>query len=256
MFRMIRGLQVAAWATVLMTTSLGSTARADDPLPTTDDDPPAKAAPDRKPRVEQKPTSPEDEKLLEGLDPTGNPLETEIEKLERAIAGMRKASEKIEADDTSSKTLEVQKQVIQDLDDLLKLLRQQQQAQQSKSQQQKKQNQKKKDQQQKDRQKLPKQKLDPQNSGKPQEQAGQQPAERNDSDRSRDAQERAEAAKQALAEEARRQQLFKDVWGHLPPHLRDAVLSSFNDKYLPKYEDLVKRYYEALAEKNRKQSAK
>lgn len=249
MDRLIRGLRVAAWMTALMTTSLGFTARADDPLPIDDDDPPAKTDLEKKPQPEQKPVSPDDAKLLEGLDPTGKPLETEIEKLERAIAGMRKACEKIESDDTSSKTLEVQQQVIKDLEDLLKLLKQQQQNRQNKSQQQQQQ------QQQKDRQKLPKQKLDPQNSTKPQDQDRQQPGERTDADRSRDAQERAEAARRALAEEARRQQLLKDVWGHLPPKLREAMLNSYNEKYLPKYEDLVKRYYEALAEKNRKQSS-
>ena len=50
--------------------------------------------------------------------------------------------------------------------------------------------------------------------------------------------------------------MIKDVWGHLPPHLREAMQSTFNDKYLPKYEDLVKTYFEALAEKNRKRTGK
>ena len=46
-------------------------------------------------------------------------------------------------------------------------------------------------------------------------------------------------------------QAVKDV-GHLPPHIREAMLNSVSEKYLPKYEDLVKKYYEDLAEKSRK----
>jgi tRNA 2-selenouridine synthase SelU len=70
-------------------------------------------------------------------------------------------------------------------------------------------------------------------------------------DPSRNAQENVNAAQRARDEEARREQMVKDVWGHLPPHLRDAMLQSFREKYLPQYEDLVRRYYEALAEKSR-----
>jgi hypothetical protein len=32
--------------------------------------------------------------------------------------------------------------------------------------------------------------------------------------------------------------------------------NAFSENYLPKYEDLVKKYYEALAEKNRKRQAR
>jgi hypothetical protein len=48
-----------------------------------------------------------------------------------------------------------------------------------------------------------------------------------------------------------KERLAKDVWGHLPPQLREQLLNVYTEKYLPKYEDLVRAYYEALAEQQR-----
>ena len=48
-----------------------------------------------------------------------------------------------------------------------------------------------------------------------------------------------------------KQRLAKDVWGHLPPQLRQELLNVYSEKYLPKYEDMVRRYYEALADESR-----
>ncbi|MEX1094795.1 MAG: hypothetical protein WED34_02035 [Planctomycetales bacterium] len=41
------------------------------------------------------------------------------------------------------------------------------------------------------------------------------------------------------------------VWGHLPPDVRRQMLSTYTDKYLPKYDDVVRKYFEALAEQDR-----
>jgi hypothetical protein len=56
------------------------------------------------------------------------------------------------------------------------------------------------------------------------------------------------------AEMLRQQQMLKDVWGHLPPTLRDELLNVSGDQYLPKYADQVQRYYEALAERSRQRA--
>lgn len=47
---------------------------------------------------------------------------------------------------------------------------------------------------------------------------------------------------------AARQQrpLFREVWGHLPPALRERAPSDFHEVTLPAYDDLVRRYFEAL----------
>ncbi|MFM8580183.1 MAG: hypothetical protein ACKOFW_01640, partial [Planctomycetaceae bacterium] len=52
-------------------------------------------------------------------------------------------------------------------------------------------------------------------------------------------------------EATKRRSDANDVWGHLPPTVREALQKSFNERYLPKYEELVRRYYESLAEKRR-----
>jgi hypothetical protein len=43
-----------------------------------------------------------------------------------------------------------------------------------------------------------------------------------------------------------RRPLMRDVWGHLPPALRERVPSDFHETILPAYDDLVRRYFEAL----------
>ncbi len=48
--------------------------------------------------------------------------------------------------------------------------------------------------------------------------------------------------------------MLNEVWGHLPPSVRDKLLNLGSDKYLPKYEDLARRYFEALAEPDRKKT--
>jgi len=47
---------------------------------------------------------------------------------------------------------------------------------------------------------------------------------------------------------ARRRRLEVDIWGHLPQHLRDQLLNTYGEKMVPQYEELVKRFYEALSE--------
>jgi hypothetical protein len=153
---------------------------------------------------------------------------------------MRSAQKRIGASDTSSQTQKIQEQVVQDLEELLALLKKQQSRQNS-SQQSSNQ---KQDNQKNQRQKMEKGRSDPQNS--------QSQGDRRNDDKSADSQERTDAARAKAAEDARRAQMLKDVWGHLPPHVREAIRNALRDNYLPKYDDLVKKYYEALAEKNRK----
>ena len=60
--------------------------------------------------------------------------------------------------------------------------------------------------------------------------------------------ERTERDKKAAEEAARKKKLEMDVWGHLPPHLRDQLLNTYGERMLPKYEQMVKQFYEALSE--------
>ena len=61
-------------------------------------------------------------------------------------------------------------------------------------------------------------------------------------------QERHDAERQMRAEAARKKKLEMDVWGHLPPHLREQLLNTYGERMLPKYENLVKKFYESLSE--------
>tara|TARA_R110002072_G_scaffold302100_1_gene484002 strand:- start:204167 stop:204988 length:822 start_codon:yes stop_codon:yes gene_type:complete len=55
-------------------------------------------------------------------------------------------------------------------------------------------------------------------------------------------------AQERSAALARRRALIDEVWGHLPPAMRERLLNVGSEKLLPKYESLIRRYYEALAE--------
>lgn len=50
---------------------------------------------------------------------------------------------------------------------------------------------------------------------------------------------------------ARFEQMVKQVWGHLPPKIRDQMQSGAIEEFLPKYERLIEEYYSRLAEEGR-----
>jgi hypothetical protein len=187
----------------------------------------------------------------QGRVQSDDPIVTETQRLERAIDGMRRASQRIETDDTSAETVELQRRVLADLEKLLESLKRRQQGRSNNPQQNPQQGP-----QQNDRQQLPPLQPDQQNSGKRQEQQSQSQdsqRQRTEAEKARESQARENPAA-PTDEEARRQRMIKDVWGHLPPHLREAIGRTFNEKYLPKYDELIKQYYETLAERNRKRS--
>ena len=46
--------------------------------------------------------------------------------------------------------------------------------------------------------------------------------------------------------------LAKEVWGQLPDKMRQEVSQYYREQYLPRYNELLKQYYTALAERERK----
>lgn len=46
--------------------------------------------------------------------------------------------------------------------------------------------------------------------------------------------------------------LYKDIWGHLPETLRLEMDAYARDKFMVKYNDLLKQYYSTIAEKGRR----
>ena len=62
-----------------------------------------------------------------------------------------------------------------------------------------------------------------------------------------DSSKMSQADRKAAEEAARKQKLEMDVWGHLPQHVREELLNTYGERMLPKYEHLVKQFYEALS---------
>jgi hypothetical protein len=47
--------------------------------------------------------------------------------------------------------------------------------------------------------------------------------------------------------------LYKDVWGHLPESLRAEMNAYSNPQpFMPRYDDLIKKYYRTIAEQGRR----
>ena len=47
--------------------------------------------------------------------------------------------------------------------------------------------------------------------------------------------------------------LYKEVWGHLPESLRAEMNAYSNPQpFMPRYDDLIKKYYRTIAEQGRK----
>ena len=187
------------------------------------------------------------------------PEKQEEDKFDRVATGMRSASKKLDGKETGDETTQLQEQVIRDLDDLIKQLQnpppsggggggggssgggssksgksggdgQQQRAggrgasgRGTNGQPQ---------------------------GGTPNQQAQGGGSEQGGRDRkdAEDSDERTDSERKVAAEAARKKKLEIDVWGHLPPHLRDQLLNTYGERMLPKYEQLVKQFYEALSE--------
>jgi len=162
----------------------------------------------------------------------------------RVIAKMRDVQSRMTRTDTGRETQQVQKQILADLDSLIQAARRQQQRQrqqQQNSQQQPQPNPQQSPQQQPSDQQKPSDQQQPSESTQP-----------SPDGKRTDGQEQATQTSQAKAvasQAAQRKVILQQVWGHLPERLRERVLNMKDDKYLPKYEDLIRKYFEALAEK-------
>lgn len=177
--------------------------------------------------------------------PTG-----EKDPIESAIEGMRNAQKRIAEKDTSAKTREVQEQVVKDLEKLIEQAKKPPQSPPPQSQNSQDQNQNPQDRKQGQGRKNSPQPEDGQKTEEEkQSDSGEAPGrQKSESEKARESSDEARAAREREAEMARRRDLVKDVWGHLPPALRQKLLNVSSDKSLPKYDELIRRYFESLAE--------
>lgn len=47
-------------------------------------------------------------------------------------------------------------------------------------------------------------------------------------------------------------EVVKDVWGHLPAKTREQISQYYQEKFMPRYSELLRQYYSSLAEQNRR----
>ena len=218
-----------------------------------------KPKPDKKPPV--KPKSKSDEKLFQelvGQDPKAAPVDLTKNPLEEAVTGMRSAQERIAEKDTGQETREIQEQVVANLQKLIDMMKDRQSQPPSASSGSP---QSPEDQQPRQPQKgnpNPQQRVGQQNqqtNPEGQEKTQQQLTKKENEDATESTDEQREGRK-GNANLAPRPEMLNEVWGHLPPSVRLLLLNNSSDKYLPKYEDLARRYFEALAEPARNQTMK
>lgn len=193
------------------------------------------------PATEESP-EPEAEKTPEPIDP--------VKSLQRILGGMKLSAELIRKAEASVATKTTQPQVVKDLDELIKFLESQSGSSPPPPPDA--------SQQPMDREEpMPGQQPqpNPQNSGEPDRK--NDPSKSPEEARSKESKERKQpppvpGERKSLSG----QQLYeKEVWGHLPPALRRELMNVYSEKYIPQYEDLVRRYYESLAEGNRRRNS-
>jgi len=185
---------------------------------------------------------PEAKQTPEPIDP--------VKSLQRILGGMKLSAELIRKAEASVATKTTQPQVVKDLDELIKFLESQSGSSPPPPPDD--------SQQPMDREEpMPGQQPqpNPQNSGEPDRK--NDPSKSPEEARSRESKERKQTPpvpgeRKSLSG----QQLYeKEVWGHLPPALRRELMNVYSEKYIPQYEDLVRRYYESLAEGNRRRNS-
>lgn len=66
-----------------------------------------------------------------------------------------------------------------------------------------------------------------------------------------DSEERHGDTRAAKNRAERKRRLESDIWGHLPPALREQLLNTYGERMLPQYEEFVRKFYDALSEPTR-----
>lgn len=191
--------------------------------------------------------------------PQGDPLSK--------IGGMmREVQKRIAGGQAEQDTVAMQQEIIDEINKLLEQQNQQQQQNQNnnqqQNQQQQNQNQQQQNQQQNQQQQQSQQQSQQQQQG---QQQGQQPqnqqaggsqsqpgqSEMQPGEESKDSENSSDRLREekVLAISPEEQDaLVKKSWGNLPPHLRKQISNSTMERFLPKYERLTQEYFRKLAE--------
>lgn len=187
-----------------------------------DDGPPAK-----KPEQTKSGDGPTDQGPPGGDAPETQPSDDPFERIAQQI---RDAQNRLRRIDSGDKTQELQRKIIDDLEQLIAKIEQEQQQQQ---------------QQQSQSQSQPK----PQSKSQPQPKPGQpqpQPGSEQDSDKARDSQDGTRSSKTQKPDPGRLQSLLEKAWGSLPERERQDVMQSSVDDFPTKYQAVIEEYFKTL----------
>ena len=161
--------------------------------------------------------------LIDGED-IGQPSEDPLTTIARQ---MKDAQRRIEEQEVSSSTQDLQKEIVTKLDAIIKELEQKKKQCQSSS-------------------------SSSSSGGNPQvKQPDQQPNQGQQQPSNKPATDSAERLGQqnaAASDEAALEALVKQVWGHLPDRARQQMQNATVEDFLPKYQQIIEDYYRRLAE--------
>ncbi len=198
-------------------------------------DDPAGDGPPAKPTASDSLDDSLDDELLRDLGPADEATENDDNPLSRIGRKMQEAQRLIAQRQPGEPAQKLQQDIVTELDELLKQARKQQ------SQQQQSSGHKKPQQSRRDKPGQPQQQPA---GGKPEE-AGNEPA--------RDSTEQQRPEAPAQPDIGQMQDMLRELWGHLPEHERQQVINSTIEKFVPKYESLIKEYFKRLSEATRSQ---
>lgn len=180
-----------------------------------------------------------DEELLEALSGGGHAEESPASIVPRLIDSTRAAARRLKSGQVDEETENLQKQILADLDALLEQAPQSPPPPSSSSQESAS---------QQDR--LPEDSA----AEKQQQQSSSQSEGERQADpnaAASESEERTTPGSSVAGEREQRLGLSTAAWGHLPPKVREQMRSAFSEEFLPEYDSLVRRYYEALARRSR-----
>lgn len=202
--------------------------------------------PTEEPVQEESPSQPEVEEVIENT----KPLEQDADQnftgegpLDEIGRRMRSVERRLQVADSGKQTQQVQSEILQQLEELLKLQKQKKpnpQSSQSQSQSQQQQA-------SRDTPQQPDQQPQESNSA-PRDNAEGQPENQNPNqvEESTDRQQpQTTIESEAFAD--RFADYLQAEWGHLPVRERNMVIQSFRERFLPQYDQMIRDYYERLA---------
>ncbi|TWT87266.1 hypothetical protein Mal64_28040 [Pseudobythopirellula maris] len=154
--------------------------------------------------------------------------------LDKIVGGMKEAEQRLADRDTGTVALTAQKQVVADLEALIAKMEQQCQSCQNPSQSKKEQGKKQASQRSKPGAPKP-------GAGKPAGSTTAQSAARSSTTRMGSAPAGGAAGKPMP-------EALKQAWGHLPERVREQMLQSGSEDFLPEYREEIQKYFQRLAE--------